>query len=84
MEAVNDHGKILKDLVEAAMAVTNASGQDLAATARPLDTVTAALEASGVTGLVTEAAAGIITDAVSNIRFCLLFVWNNHNFSFVC
>jgi len=74
MEAVNDQGKILKDLVEAAMTATGAGRPGLATTPSPLATVTAALEASGVTGMVTEAAAGIITDTVSKSRICLVFI----------
>ena len=70
MEPVNDHGKVLRELVEAAMAST-ANGSGLAATSNPLATVTAALEASGITGMVTEAAAGVITDTVSKIVFFL-------------
>ena len=72
MEAVNDQGKVLRELVEAAMAATS-NGSGLAATANPLATVTAALEASGVAGMVTGAAAGIITDAVSNNCFVHYF-----------
>jgi len=68
MEAVNDQNRILRELVEAAMAAVNASGHPTTTTS-PLAAVTAVLEATGVTGLVTEAAAGIVTDAVSN---CLL------------
>ena len=68
MEAVNDQGKVLKDLVEAAMVAVGATGQVPATTPSPLASVTAVLEASGVTGMVTEAAAGLITDTVSIIR----------------
>jgi len=67
MEAVNDQDRVLKELVEAAMAAVGASGQLPATTPRPLNAVAAVLEASGVTGMVTEAAAGIITDTVSKI-----------------
>jgi len=65
MEAVNDHEKILKDLVEAAMGAAEISGQASATTSSPLSAVTAVLGASGITGMVTEAAAGVITDTVS-------------------
>jgi len=83
MEPVNDQGKILRDLVEAAMGAVEASGQVPATTSNPLAAVTAVLEATGVTGVVTEAAAGVLTNAVSKIclflcNFFFFFkVWIN-------
>jgi len=73
MEAVNDQGKILKDLVEAAMGAVEAGGKVPVTTPSPLAAVTAVLEATGVTGLVTDAAAGVVTDAVSKFLFNFLF-----------
>ena len=72
MEPVNDQGRVLKELVEAAMVAVRTNGQVPATTPSPLAAVTAVLEASGVTGLVTEATASIITDTVS--KFCVPFI----------
>ena len=65
MEAVNDQGRVLQGLVEAAIAAVEARGQVPATTSSPLSAVTSMLEASGVTGMVTEATASVLTDAVS-------------------
>jgi len=73
MEAVNDQGRVLKELVEAAMVAVGTTGQVPATTPSPLAAVTAVLEASGIKGMVTEAAAGVITDTVSKI--VLFFVY---------
>jgi len=81
MEAVNDQAKILRDLVEAAMAAANASGPGLAITSSPLATVTAALEASGVTRMVTEATASVLTDAVSKRDLSVSYLIISSNFS---
>jgi hypothetical protein len=55
------------------MGAVEASGQVPATTSSPLAAVTAVLEATGVTGLVTDAAAGVVTDAVSKFLFNFLF-----------